>query len=167
MEKNYGPIVKPDKLVKQFTQLRPISINEMSLENLEKGQPSARRLLQADVILHPKKNYSKNSSKNPLDLVYATPKPDEEKLLGRSIAYQKDPRDSVLKKRIVKVYKHGKLICVMAGHPQFAEAKKEENVRLKQQKGQVALDAKNQAKKPVTIETEILAVIVESVNEEK
>ncbi|KAL8100284.1 hypothetical protein AgCh_032509 [Apium graveolens] len=76
----------------------------------------------------PKKNYSKNSTKNPLDLVYATPKPDKEKLL---------------------------------------EAKKEEKVRLKQQKRQATLDAKNQAKKPTTTKTEMPTVIAEFVNEEK
>ncbi|KAL8120932.1 hypothetical protein AgCh_017929 [Apium graveolens] len=123
---NFGQITKPDKLVKHFTQLRPILINEMSLRNLEKGQPSARRLLLANVILQPKKNYPKNPSKIPLDLVYETSKPDEEKLLGRSITYHKDARDSVLKKRNTKIYRHGKLIRVMAGHPQFVEAKKEE-----------------------------------------
>ncbi|KAL8120227.1 hypothetical protein AgCh_017390 [Apium graveolens] len=131
IENAFGPIAKHEKLVKHFTQLRQILINEMSLGNLEKGQPSTRRPLQANVILQPKKNYSKSSTKNPLDLVYVTPKPDEEMLLRRSIAYHKDPRDSVLKKRIAKVYRNGKLTCVMAGHPQFAEVKKEEKVRLK------------------------------------
>ncbi|MDV3191303.1 MAG: hypothetical protein Q8832_02610, partial [Candidatus Phytoplasma australasiaticum] len=42
--------------------------------------------------------------------------------------------------------------------------KKEEKVRLK---GQAALDAKNQAKKPAITKTEMPAVIAESVNEEK
>ncbi|WP_210199749.1 hypothetical protein, partial [Methylobacterium radiotolerans] len=48
-------------------------------------------------------NYSKSSLKNPLDTVYETPKPDEKKLLSRSIAFYKDPADSALKRRIAKV----------------------------------------------------------------
>ncbi|KAL8148224.1 hypothetical protein AgCh_005543 [Apium graveolens] len=58
--------------------------------------------------------------------MYETPKPDEKKLLGRSIAFFKDPRDSVLKKTIAKIYMNGKIISVVAGHSQFVEAKKEE-----------------------------------------
>ncbi|KAL8147850.1 hypothetical protein AgCh_005247 [Apium graveolens] len=42
----------------------------------------------------------------------------------------------MLKKRIAKIYRNGKLIYVVAGHPQFAEAKKEEKVRLKQQQNE-------------------------------
>ncbi|KAL8148135.1 hypothetical protein AgCh_005472 [Apium graveolens] len=87
----------------------------------------------------------KNSDKNPLDLSYETPRPDEKKLLGRSIAFFKDPRDLVLKKMIAKIYTNGKLIRVVAGHPQFAEAKKEEKVRLKQQQKQAFLEAKKPA----------------------
>ncbi|KAL8114647.1 hypothetical protein AgCh_021491 [Apium graveolens] len=85
LEKKFGPIEKQDKAVKQFShfsQLGPISINEMSLGNMEM-------------------------------------------------------------------------------------AKKEEKVRLKQQRKQAALDAKNQAEKPTTIEFKLPAVIAESVNEEK
>ncbi|KAL8107131.1 hypothetical protein AgCh_023793 [Apium graveolens] len=52
----------------------------------------------------PKENYPKNSDKNTLDLMYETPKPDEEKLLGRSIAFCKDTRDTESKKRIAKIY---------------------------------------------------------------
>ncbi|KAL8109540.1 hypothetical protein AgCh_025597 [Apium graveolens] len=76
--------------------------------------------------------------------MYETPKPDEKKLLGRSIAFFKDPRDTGSKKSIVKIYRNGKLICAVAGHPQFAEAKKEEKMRLKQQQKQATLDSKNQ-----------------------
>ena len=102
------------------------------------------------MILKPKNHSSKHSTKNPLDLVYAAPQLDEKKLLGHSIPHIKDPRDSVLKKRIVKVYRHGKEICVMARHPQFPEAKREEKLRLKNQKRQVALEAKKKAEKVVT-----------------
>ncbi|KAL8125989.1 hypothetical protein AgCh_013326 [Apium graveolens] len=113
--KNFGPIKKQDKAVKHFShfsQLRPISVNEMTLGNMERGQPS--------VIKSPQ------SIKLP-------------SLVRRSCLV--DPRDSVLEKRVAKIYRNGKLICVVAGPPQFAEAKNEEKVRLKQQQRQAALDA--------------------------
>ncbi|KAL8098430.1 hypothetical protein AgCh_031256 [Apium graveolens] len=162
IEKNFGPIEKQDKALSHFSQLRPISISEISLGNMERGQPSAIKSPKANVIFQPKRNYPKNSNKNPLDLIYETPKPDEKKLLGRSISYLKDPRDSVLKKRIAKIYRNGKLDCMVVGHPQFAEAKKEEKVRLKQQQRQAALDAKNQAKKLATTEFEMHNMIAAS-----
>ncbi|KAL8100012.1 hypothetical protein AgCh_032321 [Apium graveolens] len=155
IEKSFGPIEKQDKAFSHFSQLRPISANEINLGNLERGQPSAIKSPTANVIFQPKRNYPMNSDKNPLDLVYETPKPDEKKVLGRSIAFFKDPTDSVLKKRIAKIYRNGKLICVVAGHPQFAEAMKEEKVRLKQQQ------------KHSTTESKMPAEIAESVNEEK
>ncbi|KAL8155490.1 hypothetical protein AgCh_000760 [Apium graveolens] len=99
IEKEFGPIANKDKSVKHVIQLRPISIDEMKLGNMERGQTSSKRHQHVIVILMPKKHSSKYSSKNPMDLVYATPKPDEKKLLGHSIANHKDPRDSVLKKR--------------------------------------------------------------------
>ncbi|KAL8115285.1 hypothetical protein AgCh_021943 [Apium graveolens] len=137
IEKIFGPIEKQDKAFSHFSQLRQILINEMSLGNMER------------------------------DLVYETPKTDVKKLFGRSIAYLKDPRDSVLKKRIAKIYRNGKWIYVVAGHPQFAEARKEEKVRLKQQQRKVALDSKNQAKNPATIEFKMPTMIAESLHEEK
>ncbi|KAL8147819.1 hypothetical protein AgCh_005219 [Apium graveolens] len=68
------------------------------------GQPSTIKSPKANMTFQPKRNYPKNSEKNPLDLTYETLKPDEKKLLGRSIAFFKDPRDSVLKKRIAKIH---------------------------------------------------------------
>ena len=92
--------------------------------------------------MKPKRNYSKFSDKNPMKIVYETPRPDEKKLLARSIAFFKDPIDSVLKRRIAKIYRNGKEICVVAGHPQFVEAKKGEKERIRQEKKQATLDAK-------------------------
>ena len=103
-----------------------------------------------------------------MDLVYSTPKPDEKKLLGHSIANHKDPRDSVLKKRVAKIYRHGKLIYVKVGHPQFGEAKREERLRLKSQKKQVGLEAKKQVEKPATkSETEKPATMTETEKHEE
>ena len=134
IEKKFGPIEKQDKAMKYFShlsQLRPVSVDEISLGNMERGKPSAIKSPKANVIFQPKRNYPKNSDKNPLDIMYETPKPDEKKLLGRSIIFFKDPRDLVLKKKIAKIYRNGKMICVVAGHPQFVDAKKAEKVRLK------------------------------------
>ena len=47
---------------------------------LERGQPSCIKSPKAETILKPRVNYSKSSLKNPLDIVYETPKPDEKKL---------------------------------------------------------------------------------------
>ena len=66
-----------------------------------------------------------------MDSVYETPKPDEKKLLSRSILLYKDPADSASRKRIANIFRNGKEICVVAGHPQFAHAKEEEKARLK------------------------------------
>ena len=77
-----------------------------------------------------------------MDIVYETPRPDEKKLLVRSIAFFKDLSDSALKRRIAKIYGNGKEICVVAGHLMFMEAKKEEKERIKKEKKQAALDAK-------------------------
>ncbi|KAL8119783.1 hypothetical protein AgCh_017047 [Apium graveolens] len=92
--------------------------------------------------------------------MFETPKPDEKKLLARSIAFFKDPTDSVQKKRIAKIYRNGKEICVVAGHPQFAAAKKEEKERTKQEKRQDALDAKKlkQKKEQAAIVSKFQAV---------
>ena len=65
--------------------------------------------------------------------MYETPKPDEKKLLSRSIVFYKDLADSASKRRIAKIFRNGKEICVVAGHPQFAHAKREEKSRLKQE----------------------------------
>ena len=69
------------------------------------------------MILKPRANYSKSSLKNPLNTIYETPKPDEKKLLSRSIIFYKDPVDSASKRRITKIFRNGKEICVVAGHP--------------------------------------------------
>ena len=122
-------------------------MNEMSMNYLEREQSSCIKSPKAEIILKPRVNYSKSSLKNPLDTVYETPKPDEKKLLSRSIALYKDPADSASKRRIAKIFKNGKEICVVAGHPQFAQAKREEKARLKQEKKQAALDAKKTKQK--------------------
>ncbi|KAL8133844.1 hypothetical protein AgCh_009057 [Apium graveolens] len=111
------------------------------MNNLERGQPSCIKSPKVELILKPKVNYPKSSLKNPLDTVYETPKPDENKLLSRSITFYKDPADSALKRRIAKVFRNGKEICVVVGHPQFGEAKREV-------KEQAAILAKLHAMKP-------------------
>ncbi|KAL8146501.1 hypothetical protein AgCh_004288 [Apium graveolens] len=103
--KKFGPIGKQDKVFSHFSQLRQISVNEMSLGNMERGQTSSIKSPKASVILKPKRNYPKNSDKNPLDLSYETPRPDKKKLLARSIALPKDHRDTVSKNRIAKIYR--------------------------------------------------------------
>ncbi|KAL8148411.1 hypothetical protein AgCh_005686 [Apium graveolens] len=120
---------------------------------MERGQSSSINSPKASVISQPKRNYPKNSDKNPLDLSYETPRPDEKKLLARSIALSKDPKDTVSKNRIAKIYRN--------------EAKKQEKVRLKQQQKQAALEVKNLAKKPATTEVTLPAMTTKNLDERK
>ncbi|KAL8092947.1 hypothetical protein AgCh_034994 [Apium graveolens] len=143
--KKFGSIEKKDKVFSHFSQLRQILANEMSLGNMERGQPSSIKSLKASVIFQPKRNYPKNSDKNPLNLSYETPRLNEKKLLARNV----------------------KIICVVAGYPQFVEAKKEEMVRLKQQQKQAALEAKNLAKNPATTEVTLPVVTTGNLDEGK
>ncbi|KAL8099250.1 hypothetical protein AgCh_031785 [Apium graveolens] len=138
----FGPIQKPDKVFYHHSQVKHISVDEMSLNYLEKGQTSCIKSPKANLVMKPKINYSKFSDKNPVDIVYETPRPDEKKLLARSIEFYKDPADSTLKRRLAKFYRNGKEIGVVDGHPMFVEAKKEEKERIRQEKKQTVLDAK-------------------------
>ncbi|KAL8098546.1 hypothetical protein AgCh_031358 [Apium graveolens] len=113
-------------------QLSPINWEKID-EDIQKKFGLVKKP-EKSAIHHSQGELSKSSLKNPLDTVYETPNPDEKKLLARSIAFYKDPADSALKRRIAKVFRNGKEICVVAGHPQFAEAKREEKARLKQEK---------------------------------
>ncbi|KAL8088030.1 hypothetical protein AgCh_037971 [Apium graveolens] len=65
-----------------------------------------------------------------------------------------------LKGFLAKIYRNGKEICVVAKHPMFVEAKKEEKERIRQEKKQDALDAKKlkQKKKQVVILAKLQAV---------
>ncbi|KAL8120202.1 hypothetical protein AgCh_017375 [Apium graveolens] len=160
LTRKFGPIEKLNKTFHHHSQVKQISMNEKSLGSLEKGQPSCIKSPKANLVLKPKKNYPRSSYKNPVDLMFETPRPDEKKLLARSIAFFKDPTDLVLKRRIAKIYRNGKEICVVAGQPQFAEAKKEEKERIKQKKKHVALDAKRlkQKKKQAAILAKLQAM---------
>ncbi|KAL8114529.1 hypothetical protein AgCh_021408 [Apium graveolens] len=142
IQKKFELVKEPVKSAIHHSQVKQISVNEMSMNYLERGQSSCIKSPKAEMILKPRANYSKSSLKNPLDTVYETPKSDEKKLLSRSIVFYKDPTDSVSKRRIAKIFRNGKEICVVDGHPQFAQAKREEKARLKQEKKQAALDAK-------------------------
>ncbi|KAL8148766.1 hypothetical protein AgCh_005941 [Apium graveolens] len=120
---------------------------EKNMNYLERGQTSCIKSPKKDLIMKAKRNYSKFSDKNPMDTVFETPRPDEKKLLARSIAFYKDPTDTVIKRRIAKIYRNSKEICVVVGHPLLVEAKKEEKERIKLEKKQAALDAKKQNQK--------------------
>ncbi|KAL8094885.1 hypothetical protein AgCh_036413 [Apium graveolens] len=131
IQKKFDLVKEPVKSAIHHSQVKQISVNEMSMNYLENGQSSCIKSPKAEIILKPRVNYSKSSLKNPLDTVYEIPKPDEKKLLSRLIAFYKEPADSASKRRIAKIFKNGKEICVVAGHPQFAQAKREEKARLK------------------------------------
>ncbi|KAL8104610.1 hypothetical protein AgCh_028723 [Apium graveolens] len=138
IQKKFELVKEPVKSAIHHSQVKQISVNEMSMNYLERGQPSCIKSPKAEITLNPRVNYSKSSLKNPLDTVYETPNPDEKKLLSRN----------------------GKEICVVAGHPQFAQAKREEKARLKQEKKQAVLDAKKakQKKEQIAILAKLHAV---------
>ncbi|KAL8115198.1 hypothetical protein AgCh_021871 [Apium graveolens] len=92
-----------------------------------------------------------------MELDYSPLGPDEQKLMGKSIDSYKTIKDSTLRKKISRIYRHEKLICIMSGHFKFREAKKEEDLRLKSRpkpkKKQSTKKAQKKIKKPTT-ETE-------------
>ncbi|KAL8132389.1 hypothetical protein AgCh_008038 [Apium graveolens] len=97
-EKVFGLIANKEKSVKHFTQLKPITINEMQLEKGDKERVTI-------------------SIKHPMLVDYSPPKPDEDKLMGASVASFKTTKDAMLRTRIARIYRYGKMICVMTGHP--------------------------------------------------
>jgi len=99
IQKKFELVKEPVKSAIHHSQVKPISVNEMSMNYLERGQSSCIKSPKAEMILKPRANYPKSSLKNPLDTVYETPKPDEKKLLSRSIVFYKDPADSASKKK--------------------------------------------------------------------
>ncbi|KAL8114648.1 hypothetical protein AgCh_021492 [Apium graveolens] len=112
IQKKFQLVKEPVKSAIHHSQVKQISVNEMRMNYLERGQSSCIKSPKAEMILKPRVNYSKSSLKNPLDTLYETPKPDKKKLLSRSIVFYKDPTDSASKKRIAKIFRNGKEICV-------------------------------------------------------
>ncbi|KAL8155478.1 hypothetical protein AgCh_000751 [Apium graveolens] len=112
IQRKFELVKEPVKSAIHHYQVKQISVNEMSMNYLERGQSSCIKSPKDEIIMKPRVNYPKLSLKNPLDTVYETPKPDEKKLLSRSIAFYKDPADSASKKRIAKIFRNGKEICV-------------------------------------------------------
>ncbi|KAL8104390.1 hypothetical protein AgCh_028555 [Apium graveolens] len=103
-------------------------------------QTSCIKSPKANLILKPKRNYSKFSDKNPVDLMFEIPRPDEKKLLARSIKIRRK------KKRIKQEKKQVAL-----------DAEK-----IKQKKEQAAILAKLQAVKSTTEISEKPPVITEA-----
>ncbi|KAL8101511.1 hypothetical protein AgCh_033423 [Apium graveolens] len=65
--RKFGPIEKPDKTFHHHSQVKQISVNEMSLGSLEKGQPSCIKSPKANLV----------------DLMFETPSPDLQKCFTR------------------------------------------------------------------------------------
>ncbi|KAL8148041.1 hypothetical protein AgCh_005398 [Apium graveolens] len=86
-------------------KLKKLDVTSVELELNKNGRnlmKTSRRSLVQLVSNTSQRETIQRNKKNPLDLMYETPKPDKKKLLGSSITFFKDPRDSVLKKRIAK-----------------------------------------------------------------
>ncbi|KAL8107959.1 hypothetical protein AgCh_024387 [Apium graveolens] len=127
----FGSTAKPSETVKHVTQLRPLTLGEMKSGKGAKGELSISNELKPIVVFKPKPSTFRFSSKHPMEFDYSPPGPDEQKLMKKSIASYKTTKDALLRKRIAKIYRYGKLICIMNGHPKFVEARHEEDLRLK------------------------------------
>ncbi|PZO92733.1 MAG: hypothetical protein DI617_09450, partial [Streptococcus pyogenes] len=115
--------------VKHVTKVESIPIELKEPERNKVGEPSSKSEFKP-VVLKPKSSSFKFTEKHPMEFIFSPPRPDEEKLLADDIKSYKNTQNVVRRARMAKIYRHGKLICVIEGHPGFAIAKREENLRL-------------------------------------
>ena len=129
----FGSTQDKSTSVKYSTKIEPINMELMPVGSHKDGEASSKEL-QA-IILKPNERSNKDSTKNPLKEVDFPPsKDDENKILGRSIAYLKKSMEEAVRRNRAIIIREGKSICVMQGHPKFSIAKKEEAKQLKADK---------------------------------
>ncbi|KAL8120302.1 hypothetical protein AgCh_017460 [Apium graveolens] len=87
-------------------------------------------------------NYVDGQSK---EVDFPLPKPDEDKFLGGSIIKHKKTNDVVERMNMAIIFREGKSIRVMQGHPKFSKAKREETMRLKEEAKKLKADKRAQA----------------------
>ncbi|KAL8099693.1 hypothetical protein AgCh_032093 [Apium graveolens] len=98
-----------------------------------KGETLNSNELNPIVVLKPKPSSFTFSNKYLMEFDYSPPRPDEQKLMDKLITSFNTTKDAALRNRIVRIYRHGEMICIMNGHPKFVEEKKEEALRIKSQ----------------------------------
>ncbi|XP_074336915.1 uncharacterized protein LOC141674090 [Apium graveolens] len=89
-------------------------------------------------------------------LDYSPPMPDEQKLIGKIIESYKTTKDAALRSKIARIYTHGQMTCVMSGHPQFVEAKKEEDMMIKPLPKKMQIQKKNEIVKNQNRENSVI-----------
>ena len=114
------------------------------------GETSSKNM--KPMVLKPNTRSNKDSTNNPLSLAqmkevdFPLPKPDEDKVLGGSIIKHKETMDVAVRRNMAIIFREGKSICVMQGHPKFSIAKREEARRLKEEAKKLKADKRAQAK---------------------
>ena len=145
MQLIFGSTTSQSQSVKHSTKVESIIVELKPVGRHKDGETSSKDL--QPMVLKPNNRSNKDSTKNPLKEVdFPLPKADEDKLLGRSIAYLKETMDEAVRRNMAIIFREGKSICVMQGHPKFSIAKKEETKRLKEEAKQLKADKRAQAK---------------------
>ena len=134
--------------VKHSTKVEPINMEHKPERRNKVGETSFKNL--KPMVLKPNTRSSKDSTKNPLDFAqmkevdFPLPKPDEDKVLGANIIKYKETKDIAERMKMAIIFREGKSICVMQGHPKFSIAKKEETKRLKKEAEKLKADKRAQ-----------------------
>ncbi|KAL8145899.1 hypothetical protein AgCh_003872 [Apium graveolens] len=145
MQQIFGSTTSQSQSVKHNTKVESIIMELKPVGRNKVGETSSMDL--KPMVLKPNNRSNKDSTKNPLKEVdFPLPKADEDKLLGRSISYLKETMDVAVRRNMAIIFREGKSICMMQGHPKFSIAKREETRRLKEEAKQLKADKRAQAK---------------------
>ena len=112
MYKVFGFASTTSTSVKHVTKLEPITVEKLQPGRHKGGEPSSKNEFKP-VVLKPKKSAFKFTQKHPMEFDFPSPRPDEEKLLVDDIKNYKNTQDVIRRARMAKIYRHGKLICVI------------------------------------------------------
>ena len=128
MQQVFGSTITKSLSVKHSTKVEPIIMEHKPVRRNKVGETSFRNL--KPMVLKPSTRFNKDSTKNPLnfsqskEVDFPLPKPDEDKVLGGSIIKHKETNDVMERMNMAIIYREGKSICVMQGHPKFSKAKR-------------------------------------------
>ena len=126
MQQVFGSTNAKSLSVKHNTKVEPIIMEHKPVRRNKVGETSSRNL--KPMVLRPTTRFNKASTKNPLtpaqlkEVDFPLPKPDEDKVLGGNIIKHKETKDVVEIMNMAIIYREGKSICVMQGHPEFSIA---------------------------------------------
>ncbi|KAL8097446.1 hypothetical protein AgCh_030539 [Apium graveolens] len=150
MQQIFGSTTSKSQSVKHSTKVEPIIMELKPVRRNKVGETSSKNL--KPMVLKPNNRSNRESTKNPLSLAqlkevdFPLPKPDEDKILGGNIMKHKETKDVVERMNMAIIFREGKSICVIHGHPKFSIAKREEARRLKEEAKKLKADKRAQAK---------------------